>query len=265
MIAAMAAHTHAHARVGPHDVSPTHAVRGLAMRLTLEHAGRPVKARPDQSPDSPLTVRVLPGTGTSQTIEFVGTVAGAFDLRDALVHEDGADASDLAPLPVIIETRLTPGADSDVLGLAKPVFSLEAHYREALVAVAAAWVLVPVVAITRRALRRAAPTPPPPPSPREPTTQERLRTLIDACLANEDDTELRAALELLWLRCCREAVSDRDEEIASAMTRLRRDDRAKAVVLALEAWLHAPRGADSRAGSLDSLRAAMRAAEGDAP
>ncbi|MCC6359576.1 MAG: hypothetical protein IT450_12600, partial [Phycisphaerales bacterium] len=65
----------------------TRAVRGLAAQVEIEYAS-PLRARAEQSPATPFMVRVSPIAGTKrQKIEFVGGVAGEFDLRDHLERE----------------------------------------------------------------------------------------------------------------------------------------------------------------------------------
>ena len=77
----------------------TRAVRGLAAEVEIEYAP-PLRARAEQSPTTPFMVRVSPVAGTTrQKIEFVGSVAGEFDLRDHLEREDGQPLADLNKPP----------------------------------------------------------------------------------------------------------------------------------------------------------------------
>ncbi|MCX5689532.1 MAG: hypothetical protein NTV94_07065, partial [Planctomycetota bacterium] len=61
--------------------------RGLSGAIELPTGSPRLAALPHQVADAPLAVRVndLPGGG--QRIEYIGVVAGTYDLREYLVHE----------------------------------------------------------------------------------------------------------------------------------------------------------------------------------
>lgn len=227
--------------------APIKATRGLAGSVEIDPGRSRLVARADQTPDSAVVVRLLPGTDSShQKIEFVGFIAGAFDLRDFLQREDGADASDLPPLPVIVESRLAPGHGEDVLGLAQSLSAGGMHYRALLIGVGAAWALVPVVVIARRAMRnrpqpQAAPIAPPP------DLAAQIRALLDECGAAPMTVAQQGRLELLILRFWTDRVAQGEESAAEAIALVRRDERTRRIVLAVESWLHAHRDEAGRA------------------
>ncbi|MEI7657228.1 MAG: hypothetical protein WCK33_04110 [Phycisphaerae bacterium] len=248
------------------EPAPT-APRGLASSITIEPKGPPLIARPiaaDQHP--PVIVRIEPPDASGrQRVEFIGLVAGEHDLGDFLMRTDGAAPSALGPLTVRIESRLPSGNATDVLGLAEPNLSLGRGYGTTLAGIVTIWALVPAVAYVRRRLNRPAFAPPPPPTP-EPTLAEQLLAMLESWNASDQGLERQAALELLALHHQRSTVAERDEAIATAMIRARRDDRTREVVLALEAWLHAGTGdpAAAREAALARLREIVRR-EGPTP
>lgn len=240
--------------------------RGLASTITIDPMGSPVVAKPITADEQPrVVVRVEPADASGrQRVEFVGLVAGEHDLRDFLMRADGGAASSLAPIMVRIESRLSADHATDVLGLAEPNLMFGRGYVAALAGLATAWALVPVAAYVRRRLNRPVAAPLPPPAP-EPSLAEQLLAMLESwdspgSAGDHSDgrgLERRAALELLALRHQRATVAERDEAIAAAMVRARRDDRTREVVLALEAWLHAKASdpAAAQETALSQLRA----------
>lgn len=232
--------------------------RGLASSITIDPMGTTLTARPiaaDEQP--PVIVRVEPPDASGrQRVEFVGLVAGEYDLRGFLMQADGAAPSNLPPVAVRIESRLAPGHATDVLGLAEPNLTFSRGYVTSLVGIASAWALVPVAAYVRRRLNRPAPTPIVPPTP-EPTLAQRLLAALDAWETSGKGLDQKASLELLALHHQRATVAERNEAIATAMIRARRDERTREAVLALEAWLHA-KGSDP-AATQDVALARLRA------
>ncbi|MFO0873892.1 MAG: hypothetical protein U0575_07960 [Phycisphaerales bacterium] len=194
-------------------------------------------------------------------MEFIGAIAGDFDLRDLLEHADGAPASDLAPLPVRIVSQLPPNHGTDLYGLAEPPFTLHGWYRRALLAIGIAWIAVPAVVLARRAMRRRAPEPAPAVEP-PPSLADLLRPLVEAARSRRMSVAERGRLELLLYRFWGEhlvdlprAVDDGDSRAhgassrADVMAALRAHPESGRLLRAVEGWLHGRREAeDERAG-----------------
>ena len=237
------------------------AARGLSGSFDLPPNSPRLKALPHQVADAPLAVRVNKTPGGGQRIDYIGAIAGQYDLREYLVHEDGRSTLDLTPMVVKVESRLAADHGEDVLGLAQTSFSLQAYYSRILIGVAAAWLLVPAVAIGRRMLR-AKPqveqviTPPPA------TLAERLALLMQECGDGPMSLAQRAKLELLLLHYWSDrmgAAPATPRELVDAMTKVRCDARTAPLVLAVEAWLHgkdadSPRTREQAAAKLKAFR-----------
>lgn len=246
-------------------VSVAHAAdyaRGLAANIDFDSSSIRLRAKPNQSPTSPLLVRVSPASDKSQRIEFIGVVAGDYDLRDYLERDDGTPAS-LAPMPIHIVSQLPPDHGTDVLGEGQTGFSLRAHYRTILIAAFAAWALVPVIVLVRRAMNKARPVIARPAVP-PPTIADELRAMLDAAGAAPLSTSQRGRLELLLIHFWRERL-ERGESAAAPIAAntsdladhareiamLRVHPRTRATVLGLERWLHRREGApDADAAAL---------------
>lgn len=235
--------------------------RGLAASIQHDASTTRLRAKPNQSPTSPLLVRVSPATDKSQRIEFIGMVAGDYDLRDYLERDDGTPAA-LAPMPIRIVSQLPPDHGTDVLGEGQTGFSLRAHYRTILIAACAAWALVPGVVLVRRAMNKAKPAIAPP-AITPPTIADELRAMLDAAGAAPLSTAERGRLELLLIHFWRERL-ERDnaaapssanstslDDHAREIAMLRDHPRTRATVLGLERWLHRRDGApDADAAAL---------------
>lgn len=229
---------------------PALATRGLASRLTVVYPHR-LRARQDHTPQTPIRVRVEMGAKPGeQIVEFIGNRAGEFDVRDFLAREDGGAVADLAPLPVRVVSNLPRAHGSDIFESGEPPVVAGGGYRALMIGLGAAWVLVPVVVLVRRALRaKPAPVVEVLPVP-EPTLAERLKTAIDQARARQLSAAERAGLELMVIRyLCqrsgRELVPALDH--AGTLEILRLDERTRGVVLAIERWLHAGRADADRA------------------
>ena len=251
-----------HALIGAailaHAPEPVIAVRGIASKVEIDPHGSRVIARPNQSPDSPIFIRLLssqPGA-SKQTIEFMGVVAGSFDLRELLMHENGADATDLDPITVKVESRLRSDQLADVYGLANPDFSLAKHYKTLLFTFGALWVAVPMVVVGRRLMARKPVMAPPPPAV-VPTLAEEIITMLDQCGDAPMTVAQKGRLELLILKYW--SQSTEGTEMSGAVAKVRQDPRARDIVVAVEEWLHRPHsGQDAQNGAQTRARARLR-------
>ncbi len=237
--------------------------RGLAASLDHDASTIRLRAKAIQSPTSPLLVRVCNTAPNAQRIEFIGTIAGEYDLRDYLEREDGTPAS-LPPRPIRIVSQLPPDHGTDVLGDDPSGFSLRAHYRTIVLTVAVAWALVPVVVLIRRAMNKPKPIMNTP-TLRPTTIADELRAVLDAAGAAPLSTAQRGRLELLLMHYwCERLAKDesnptcaaRPANPAHAIALLREHPRTQPTVLALERWLHHREGAPdvSPTALLDDFR-----------
>lgn len=252
---------------------PPTALRGLASSVEVDYAPT-LRAKSEQQPTTPILVRVARLTASRQRVEFIGAVAGAFDLKDFLEREDGQALMDLASIPVSIVSKLPPGHGADLFDSGESWFNWRAHYRELLIAAAAVWLAAPVGVLIWKAARRPRPTPaPPPPAPI--TVEGLLREALESAGGRVLTVEERGRIELLVFRYFadrlgRPELAEADPAVVYHAVRETPD--ARPLVIALERWLHAPRGEDAArhaAQALDELRrtrlAAPRAAEGAIP
>ncbi|MCA9284832.1 MAG: hypothetical protein KDA22_06450 [Phycisphaerales bacterium] len=250
------------------------ASRGLAAEHIIEYAGPPLRAKPDQGLAAPMLVRVtvLPeserrdAAGVRQyRIDYIGNVAGLFDLRELIQHQDGTPASDLDPLFVRIVSELPPQHGTDLFLQDRQPFLLESHYRLALVALAIAWFAVPAVVLVRRALRRP-PAPVAVVAPPPPTLADQLRPLVEGAMRQGLSVAERGRLELLLLRYWQDRLALAALAPADAVVRMRTHPEAGRLLTAVERWLHArgassPRAEDDVAELLEPYRTAPALSE----
>lgn len=216
--------------------------RGIAGAIEVESDGLPLRARPEQTLDAPLLVRVArserDGTGRVRSrIEFIGTVEGQFDLRPLLEHVDGAPADDLAPIVVRILSTLPDEVGSDLYGGTSTEPLRRNWYRALMVLFGVAWLSVPVIVLVRRRLRRVVGPPPEPPPPR-PTLADQLRPLARAAIEGTLGTRGQGQLELLLYAHWRERLGLDGMPQAEAVATLRRHPDAGGLLVAVERWLH---------------------------
>lgn len=255
----------------PRAVAP----RGLTGELFIDLAGPPLRAAQSQGPRSSVVVRVTEMTDREQPsgdatppmnslrryrIEFIGGVAGTFDLREFLERRDGTPIADLPPLPVKIVSELPAAHGTDLFQSAREPFRLTSRYLLAMGLLAAAWIAVPIVVLIRRAWRRP-PVVVPVVAPAAPTLADQLRPLIDAARAEGLSVAERGRLELLLMNFWRERLALDGLSPADAAAQLRSDPRSSPLLLALERWLHArgagsPRPEEDVAALLEPYRAA---------
>jgi len=270
-LAANVAPAAAHAT--PQADAPTTAIsraaRGTVGSIEVTYRDAPLRAKALRDANAPVLVRVTALGGDRYRIDYIGAVAGTYDLLPAIERADGRPAEGLGAgmgsLSVEIFTQLPPNAGTDVFGLSAPGFDLAAHYTTALWAVGAAWTAVPAFFIARRVLRRR-PAPIAAPPAREPTTAELLFAAVDAARSRELTADERGQLELRLLQILRRGSPEGD--VAAAIAALRADARTREIVRAVESWLHAPEGGDAARAlaELDALRAkSTGATTGGAP
>jgi hypothetical protein len=239
---------------------PTRASRGISARVEVEY-GPLLRARSEQSPTSPILVRVAPQKGGKrQQIEFIGAVAGTFDLRDFLEREDGAPLADLPAIPVSIESKLPPGHGTDLYDSEESWFNWRAHYRELMWGAVGLWALAPVVyLIVRRARTPAAAAPVAPPAPAL-TIGEQLREAIESAGSRVLSVDERAKLELLVIRYFSDRIAvDAAGDPARTLGRLREHPESSGLVIAIERWLHARASGDEARAQASAALQELRA------
>lgn len=249
----------AHAQTGSAP-APVRAVRGLAAELEVEYPAT-LRGPTEQSPTSPFMVRVSPIPGTNrQRIEFVGGVAGTYDLREFLEREDGQSLEDLPPLPVEVVTQLPPDHGTDLFDSGESQFDWQAHYRELLWGAVIVWAVIPVAYFLIRAARKPPPTPDAEAGESVQTLEDRLREVLSTAAARDLSIRERGQLELLVLRYLGARLKlpeERARELADVLGALREHPETRDFVSALERWLHAKGGETQRAhaaAALEELR-----------
>ncbi len=237
---------------------PTRAVRGLASQVDVDYAPR-LRARADQTPNSPILVRVTPDASSGhQRIEFIGAVAGTFDLRNHLEREDGQPLADLGPIPVCVVSQLPADHGMDLYGSTTSWMNWRAHYRGLMWGAIGLWAAVPVAVFVVRSIRRPRPAPPPPLAPPPPSVAEQLRAALETARARPLTVEESGQLELLLLRFLGGDTITEGTDLATVLHDVRANEATRPLVLAVERWLHAKNGGESAhshaAGALEELR-----------
>lgn len=222
---------------------PTQAVRGLA--TTVEVKSEPtLRAKAQSAATPPIVLRVSRLDAATQRIEFIGAVAGSYDLRDFLEREDGKPL-DLAPLSVAIVSKLPANHGVDLFDTQAAWFNWRAHYRQLMWGAVILWAAVPVGYLVWRAARRKpAPLPPPPAAP-PPSVEDLLRHALETADPASLSVEQRAQLELLVFRYFAQKLGRPDlltADPAEIYPAVREHEGARGLVIALERWLHAPHG-----------------------
>lgn len=237
---------------------PIKAVRGLAGQVQVEYAPR-LRARADQTPNSPILIRVSPGqAGGRQLVEFIGAVAGNFDLRAHLEREDGQPISDLAPIPITVVSRLPADHGVDLYATTGSWMNWRAHYRQLMWGAVGLWVAFPVVVIVVRVIRRPRPEAPPAPLLPPPSVAEQLRRALEVARERPLTVEESGRLELLLLHYLGGERVGEGEDLASVLREVRDSESTGPLVLAIERWLHSRGGGESArehaAAALEELR-----------
>jgi hypothetical protein len=250
-VAACAAAAHAQAQ-------PTQALRGLEARVEA-----------DQTPSSSVIVRVSPGSADGrQRIEFIGNVAGEFDLRTYLEREDGRPLTDLASIPVSVVSKLPVDHGFDLYGTSGSWMNWRAHYREFMWGAVALWACVPVAVLGIRAMRRPRAAPAPAPAPPPPSVADQLRDALELAKTRRLTTDESGRLELLLLHYLGGENQGEGADLAQVLQNLRSHEATRPLVLAVERWLHAKSDGDSArvhaATALEELRRARFAGAGRA-
>ena len=246
--------------------------RGLVGEVIVANAPKPLRAKPEQPISAPILVRVNgvrvngvranevranevrggagaaagdAGNGIQYRIEFIGAVAGTYDLRDSIEYVDGTPVTDLAPILVRVESQLPVTHGSDLFAVPEPPFRLESHYRTMLWVVGALWLVIPIIVLIRRRLLRPAPVEVVPPAP-QPTLADVLRPLVERAQREGLSMREQASLELLLLHYWRDRLGIADAPAATAIATLRAHPEAGTLIRAVERWLHAPGAGDAR-------------------
>ncbi len=252
----------------PDDAAPpiSRAARGTTGSFEIASA-QPIRAKATSDLTAPILVRAAEIAPGRHRIEYMGLVSGTYDLAAYLERIDGRAAAFDAPIRVEVFTQLPPNHGTDVFGISAPSFGLSARYRELLVALGAAWLLVPAIVIGVRIARRR-PEPAPAPAPRVPTLADRLFEIVDGARSRELSTDELGRLELLLLRILREhaaasgggsgegSPAASPAALAAATEALRADPTHGPAVRAVERWLHARDEGEARAAlaAIDALR-----------
>lgn len=230
----------------PADEPRVTSERGLVGEIVLTDAPKGLRAKPDQPLSAPVLVRVseIERNGSlAYRVEFIGTVAGDYDLREFLELADGSPATALAAIPVRVVSQLPDHYGSDLFSVPAPSFRLESHYRTIFVVLAAAWLAIPVIVLIRRRMRRVPPTVivPEPPAP---TLADLLRPLVESAMRQGLSIRDQGRLELLLLHYWRERLGLENASPSAAIAAMRTHPEAGLLLRAVERWLHA-RGAGS--------------------
>jgi hypothetical protein len=243
------------------------AARGTTGVVELTYQLAPLRAKATSDLTAPILARVAEIAPSKYRVEYMGLVSGSYDLTPYLEQSDGRPAQFAKPLFVEIFTQLPPNHGTDVFGLSAPSFGLRGQYRTILIAVGAAWVLVPIAVVALRLARRKPPTAPAP-VVHEPSLTERLFAIVDDARTRELTTDERGRLELLLLQTLRSAAQESSSSpaaLAAATEALRRDAVHGPVLRAVERWLHAESRGEAQHAlqTLEALRAAQARASTD--
>lgn len=241
-IAALVAGSPAQDAPAPAATASATSDRGIAGAVEIVTDGSPLRARPEQTLDAPLLVRVArseagPDGRVRSRIEFIGTIVGEFDLRPLLEHVDGSPADAIPPIIVRIESTLPGDVGSDLYGGTSTERLHRTWYYAALAVGGIAWISVPVIVAVRRRLRRVPVAPPPPPAP-TPSLADRLRPLVRSAIDGSLGVAGLGQLELLLYGHWRQRLGLEGLSQAQAVATLRRHPEAGRLLVAVERWLH---------------------------
>lgn len=243
------------------------ALRGVAGRFEVDASiyGR-LRAKPDQPIDAPIIVRVVDAPGGAQVVEYLGTLAGEYDLLGRLERLDGRALADVPPIKVSVVSTLPAERATDLAGEGATAPEVSPFPIVVVILVAALWILLPIAAIVRR---RARPRAAAPVVERPPTIPEEIAALARQSRARPLTVDERGRLELMLMRFWRERLRgdasnpafaaiglSRDASDADIIRALRDHPAARDLIRAVEAWLHrAPHaeaaGADAAAVEID--------------
>jgi hypothetical protein len=249
--------------LGPQTAAatPGEAMRGLVGVLEFDYAGPALAAVPQTDLSAPMLIRLergatSPDGSTHYVVRFLGTIEGEHDLRPLIQRADGGAANDLPPLPVRVVSSLEDRLSTDLYAAADLDVGFVGRYETTMWLLLTAWLAVPALALILYFARRR-PAPPPPEVVHEPTLEELIAPLCEAAKDRELTVDEKGRLELLlyrhWQR--RLALGGTEAETATkphddhraaafgaAIAQLRRDERAQALILDVERWLHARGG-----------------------
>lgn len=219
------------------------ATRGINGEVVIEVEGDSIRPRSDLDLDSPMLVRIaesreLDDQRIEYRLQFLGVDVGFFDLREVLETADGSRPYHLPPIPVEVVTNLADDQSTDVYVNQEPGRPLSGGYRLVLWALGSIWILVPVLAFVQHRRR----TPDEPETEDQPVSSfaDQLRPLVLAAARRDLSVAERGRLELLLYAYWQDQLDLRDLDRPLAVARLRRDERAGALLRAIEAWLHRP-------------------------
>lgn len=217
---------------------------GLEGHAVVELPRREYQVKPvDDRSELILRIENVAPAGTNFAYDFhyIGLESHTYDLADYLLRADGEPAKELSNIVIRVGSILPKDHDGKLVESVRGPFPWLGGYRAALIAAAAAW-FAGLVWFAVALRRKVVPPAPPPPAP--PTLAERLRPLVEAAAGGKLSAEGQAQLERLLLGYWREKLNlAADLPMAVALARLKSHTEAGAIVRALEAWLHSPRGA----------------------
>lgn len=220
----------------------TQVTRGITGSATVRSEGQRIRPRSDLNLDSPILVRIsgeriLENGGIEYDLEYIGSHAGTFDLRDVLEGADGAKLSreSVPEITVEIVSHLGTDSETDVFVVSSPGTELTGGYRIGLIVIAVVWLLIPIVAIVRR--MRTKPEVVVEEAP-EPTLADQLKPLVVSASKRELSIAERGRLELLLYAYWAQKLDLNQADRPSAIASLRRNPTAGMLLRAIEGWLH---------------------------
>lgn len=241
------------ALLGPEPVAST--TVGIEGRVLMRYDGAAIRGLPVND-KAAVVVRIADraddGGHGLYDLRFIAQRAGDYDLREFLQHLDGSGVTDAAPLPVHVGALLPEDADADLIeGRGLGAVHL-GGYRTALIALGVLWLVPPTWVIGRRLTRRRAVAGVDTAAPL--TFADQLRPLVDAALRDRLTPAEQARLEMLLLSYWSERLGLEGLARDTALSRLHADGRAGALILAVERWLHSPRGEEAAGDATELLR-----------
>ncbi len=188
---------------------------------------------------APVVVRVVAvwphGELRRYDLEWVGLEAGRHDLARFLVRKDGSPTADLPAIPVEVTSVLAEGVTEPGELPPRAPERLDG-YRTTQIVAAAVWGagLLAILLVGRR-FRRAKVVVQAPP-----TLADRLRPLVQAVVDGSADTAAKAELERLLVAFWRARLGLHEAHPAAAITAIKQNAEAGALLRQVEAWLHMP-------------------------
>jgi hypothetical protein len=170
-------------------------------------------------------------------LRYIVNRAGTFDLKDYLVAEDGSALAGLPTFNFTGDPKLSKNLDTRILETEEVRVEVGGYYYETLTGMAALWIVWLLLLIFYKRPRPPAAADAAPP---EPSLAEMMRRFLAQLEAGTLDATAKAQMEMALLQCWRKELALGDQPMSAALERIRRNEKTREPLRALQHWLHHP-------------------------